>query len=1013
MANEFVARNGLISQNNVIVSGSVNITGASGTLFTSNTDTLEITGSLNVTGSATFTGSVNFASGLTGSLIGTASYASNANLLDGLDSSVFTLTSSFQNYTSSTDAKIASINTTTASLNASITALNAQSASLLSYTSSTDAKIASIYTTTSSLNASVASLNSYTSSTDAKIASIYSTTASLNASVAGLNSYTASLNNKTSSFATTGSNTFTSTQTITGSLNVSGNITTPGSITAQTLIVQTITSSIDFVTGSTRFGSLLTNTHVFSGSVTMNPGGLFVSSSGLVGIGTTSPNAKLHVYDAANTFSGIFGSGGGAQLVALGNGTGIAQIQAFSNNAFAAYSNIAINAGGGNVGIGITNPTSLLHVSGTTGGVFEVDGAAAVNALYVSASGNVGIGNTSPTSKLQIGDTVTGPNGIATLTLTGANTAPQIATKPGLYHRHNVGLGVFSDYAISFQVNGSTSLTDAMYINNTGSVGIGTTSPTAKLTVLGSNTIGGSIPTSWAAIASGRLGIVNGNNSLYFDNNGTIAEISTYNYSTTATLPLILQANGGNVGIGTTSPNHILTANNSASGGTYLGLYQSYVDGNDWRNWTIGTNNQSFGDFAIAQSNATGGNPLSAGTIRMYISKAGNVGIGTTTTSGARLDVVSGAGANTYFNSTGSGIYLQIANNGTNLGYIGDGTTLISGGSATDFVVRSQTALAFATNGNTERARITSAGDVGIGITSPTDKLDVVGNVVFGSSTEKISMGSNSLAFNRKVATGAIYSSSGYAYQFQHTPSVTQTSDYLAMQVYNTAGTQVTSAALTINGLGYVGINTISPAYNLDVNGTSRFTGNIWAQADLRFGTDLAGANTSIIKWQGSGAVIPNSLGIFTWSDAKDIQIGGNNVYFKSESGSTRLTIASTGALSGSSATFSSTVTAASFVETSAQRYKENVQTLSSADADNLLKLRPVTFDWIESQQSDIGFIAEEVSEHLPLLVNSNDNGEIEGVKYSKLTALLTKIVQDHELQIQALKQEIEQLKNK
>jgi hypothetical protein len=54
---------------------------------------------------------------------------------------------------------------------------------------------------------------------------------------------------------------------------------------------------VDFVTGSTRFGSILGNTHVFSGSVTMNPGGLFVSSSGNVGIGTITPSSKLDVTD--------------------------------------------------------------------------------------------------------------------------------------------------------------------------------------------------------------------------------------------------------------------------------------------------------------------------------------------------------------------------------------------------------------------------------------------------------------------------------------------------------------------------------------------------------------------------------------------------------------------------------------------------------------------------------------------------------------------------------------------
>jgi hypothetical protein len=40
-----------------------------------------------------------------------------------------------------------------------------------------------------------------------------------------------------------------------------------GTLTAQTIVAQTITSSTDFVTGSTRFGSLLSNTHQFTGSV--------------------------------------------------------------------------------------------------------------------------------------------------------------------------------------------------------------------------------------------------------------------------------------------------------------------------------------------------------------------------------------------------------------------------------------------------------------------------------------------------------------------------------------------------------------------------------------------------------------------------------------------------------------------------------------------------------------------------------------------------------------------------
>jgi hypothetical protein len=105
-----------------------------------------------------------------------------------------------------------------------------------------------------------------------------------------------------------------------------------------------------------------------------------------VGIGTTSPTARLHVYDAGNTFSGIFGSGGGAQIVALGNGSGIAQVQGFTSNAFAAYSNIGLNSGGGNVLIGTTTDAGYkLDVNGT--GRFSSVGTATVRLKGNSTTG--------------------------------------------------------------------------------------------------------------------------------------------------------------------------------------------------------------------------------------------------------------------------------------------------------------------------------------------------------------------------------------------------------------------------------------------------------------------------------------------------------------------------------------------------------------------------------------------------------------------------------------------------
>jgi hypothetical protein len=67
------------------------------------------------------------------------------------------------------------------------------------------------------------------------------------------------------------------------------NFTVRGTLTAQTIVAQTITSSTDFVTGSTRFGSLLANTHQFTGSVSIT-GSLNVAGNGITGslLGTAS-----------------------------------------------------------------------------------------------------------------------------------------------------------------------------------------------------------------------------------------------------------------------------------------------------------------------------------------------------------------------------------------------------------------------------------------------------------------------------------------------------------------------------------------------------------------------------------------------------------------------------------------------------------------------------------------------------------------------------------------------------
>ena len=100
-------------------------------------------------------------------------------------------------------------------------------------------------------------------------------------------------------------------------------------------------------------------------------------------------------------------------------------------------------------------------------------------------------------------------------------------------------------------------------------------------------------------------------------------------------------------------------------------------------------------------------------------------------------------------------------------------------------------------------------------------------------------------------------------------------------------------------------------------------------------------------------------------------------------------------------------VEALAYNSTSSKRFKKKIKNLKNGLG--LVKsLRPVTFDWKNKKRtSDIGLIAEEVNEILPMVVGKNTNGEISSLDYGKLTAILIQAVKELSVEVEKLKSKI------
>jgi hypothetical protein len=444
------------------------------------------------------------------------------------------------------------------------------------------------------------------------------------------------------------------------------------------------------------------------------------------------------------------------------------------------------------------------------------------NILSVLQSGNLGIGTTSPSVALHVSKSGTDAK-IRIQDTDGTNQFTTISQNGGqlqIFARNNTSNG-----SIQFLGNNGSVSSEYARFDNSGNFGIGTTSPSQPLDVRSASNIQLKLAST---TSSNHARMVFAPNNTEYWNIGTNISNNHFTFfdvvnnttpvrfeASTGTDTLVVDSNS-RVGIGTNSPSSKLhissaspvirledTTDPQTSGGS-IGKIEFY--GNDGSSGGAGvrsylqtvSTNASGNDHALAIG-LSGSNAAPTEKIRLT-----NTGLGIGTTSPSQLLHLASTSPTIRLEDTdGTNKYGQIKFNGTSFDIMsrdsGDAAIRFGGHGSSNF---------------TEYARFDSSGKLGIGTTSPDEKLDVAGNIVATEQNPYIkiqagSTGSPNLRFDQDTTRRAFL-------RYQNAGQFDIINEYGDVTFWTgTSGSE--SQKMTVKQSGNVGIGTSSPSYNLHV----------------------------------------------------------------------------------------------------------------------------------------------------------------------------------------------------